>query len=144
MNLGRLAYVNCKAAPAHTKYSLGVNGCNLLLIDFLSPLSRRSVREVQSPALHWSQQTVPVSWTCRHQLAGCAGWICFHTGLHNNGVLLLMRLNQMSSSALTQSLTSVTFFFPEGFVFVRLFLFHFRLSCIQSILFHQNPHNGFP
>lgn len=38
-------------SPMQTKSFLIVNGCNLLLIDFLLPLSRGTVCEVQSPAM---------------------------------------------------------------------------------------------
>lgn len=111
----------------------GVNVCNLPLIDFLSPLSRRPVCEVQSPTMHRRQQTVPLSWTCRHQLTGCAGWIRFHTGLHSNRLLFFFSC----------------IFSRKGFCLLELwfyfsFFYFFGLLCIQFMLFHQNPHNGFP
>lgn len=62
-----------------------------LQIDFHLLLCRCQVCEVQSPTMLRREQTVPLSWICRHQLTGCSRWICFHTGLKSR--LLFSWLN---------------------------------------------------
>lgn len=47
-----LAYAPRNAARVNAKCTMKVNGCNLLQIDFLLPLSRGAVCQVQSPAVH--------------------------------------------------------------------------------------------
>lgn len=85
--------------PCKAKCSLKVNGCNLLLIDFL--FSRGAVCQVQSPAMHGRQQTAPVLRTRGHQLAGCAGRIRVHAGLGSNQLLcVLIKANMVSPPSL--------------------------------------------
>lgn len=134
-------FTYCIAAPLHTKYCLKINGCNQLLIDFLLSLSRCSVCEVQSPAMHRRQQTVPLPWTRRHQLTRRTGWIRFHTGLHSNRLLSSIKLIQ--SSASFHAKVAVYVIFDFLFLFFIVVCFYFALMCTQFILFHQNPCNSF-
>lgn len=116
-------FTYCIAAPLHTKYYLKINGCNQLLIDFLLSLSRCSVCEVQSPAMHRRQQTVPLPWTRRHQLTRRTGWIRFYTGLHSNRLLSLIKLSQSSASFHAKVAVCGIFWFSFSFFHCRLFLF---------------------
>lgn len=123
----------------HTKYCLKLNGCNLLLIDFLLPPSRRPVCQMQSPAMHRRQQTVPLPRIRRYQFAGRAGWICFHTGLQSNRLLCsLIKPNMFPSFSTLRHLSLWTLILLGG-----LFVYS-GPPCIRFMLFHQNPHNGFP
>lgn len=107
---------------------LKVNGCNLLVIDFLSPLPRRPIREVQSPAMHRRQQTLPLSRLRGHQLSGRAGRICLHTGLSNG------RRDSLEHVG-TKASVSVIFDFLELF-----FSFFFRSLVHPSSCFSIKTH----
>lgn len=85
-----LAYAPWNAAQVNAKCSVKVNGCNLLGIDFLLPLPRGAVCQVQSPAMRGRQQTAPIPRIRGHQLAGGAGRICLHAGLKSNRLLCFL------------------------------------------------------
>lgn len=131
-------FTYCIAAPLHTKYCLKINGCNQLLIDFLLSLSRCSVCEVQSPAMHRRQQTVPLPWTRRHQLTRRTGWIRFHTGLHSNRLLSSIKLSQSSASFHAKVAVYVIFWF-SSFFFSLSFVF-ILLSCAPNSSFSIKTH----
>lgn len=130
-----LAYAPWNAARVNAKCTMKVNGCNLLLIDFLLPLSRGAVCQVQSPAMHRRQQTVPVSRIRGHQLAGGAGWIRLHAGLESNRLLCFLIEANMVSPPPVQRLLSL--WFHSGVERMCLFI---SVPCASNSYFPIKTH----